>query len=121
MTCVLAQAADPGASCQTVIVVWWTASASNPPAGPAASVAVPGGSAGSARHGAPGPAMASPRLPFSTIAAASPGPNDAELGAVPFSGSGGERTQWRPLSEDQAASRVVAGPVPAVSSATVLL
>src|SRR4029077_16183936 len=121
MTCALAHAADTRATCQTVILVRFTASAVNPPAGPAASVAVPGGSAGSARHGAPGPAMASPRLPFSTIAAASPGPKDAELGAVPFSRSAGDRTQWLPLSEDQAASRVLAGPVPAASSAIVLL
>src|SRR5437868_2433320 len=121
MTCALAQAADPGTSRQTVILVRPTVSASSPPAGPAASVAVPGSSAASARHGAPGPAMASPRLPFSTIAAASPGPKDAELGAAPVSRSGDDRTQWPPLSEDQAASRLLAGPVPAVSSATVPL
>src|SRR5260370_130688 len=36
MTCALAHAADRGASCQTVILVRATASASNPPAGPAA-------------------------------------------------------------------------------------
>ena len=121
MACALAHAADPGASCQTVIVVRPAASALNPPAGPGASVAVPGGSAGSARHGAPGPATVSPRLPFSTIAAVSPGPKDAELGVAPFSRSGGDRAQWLPLSADQAASRLAAGPVPATSSATVLL
>ena len=121
MACALAHAADPGASCQTVIVVRPAASASNPPAGPGASVAVPGGSAGSARHGAPGPATVSPRLPFSTIAAVPPGPKDAELSVAPFSRSGGDRAQWLPLSADQAASRLAAGPVPAASSATVPL
>ncbi len=121
MTCVSAHAVDPGTSCQAVILVRSTASASNPPAGPAASAAVPGGSAGRARHGTPGPATASPRLPFSTIAAVSPGPKDAELSAAPFSRSGGDRTQWLPLSEDQAASRLAAGPVPVASSATVPL
>ena len=82
---------------------------------------MPGGSAGSARHGAPGPATVWPRLPFSTIAAVSPGPKDAELSVAPFSRSGGDRAQWLPLSEDQAASRLAAGPVPAASSATVPL
>ena len=121
MACALAQAADPGASCQMVIVVRLVASASNPPAGPAASVTVPGGSAGSSRHEVPGPATVWPRLPFSTIAAVSPGPKDAELTAAPSSRSGGDRAQWLPLSADQAASRLAAGPVPAASSATVLL
>ena len=121
MACALAHAADPGASCQTVIVVRPAASASNPPAGPGASVAVPGGSAGSARHPAPGPATVSPRLPFSTIAAVPPGPKEAEFSAASFSRSGGDRAQWLPPSEDQAASRVAAGPVPAASSATVPL
>lgn len=121
MACALAHAADPAASCQTVIVVRPAASASNPPAGPGASVAVPGGSAGGARHPAPGPAMVSPRLPFSTIAAVSPGPKEAELSAASFSRSGGDRAQWLPPSEDQAASRLAAGPAPAASSATVPL
>ena len=121
MTCALAHAADPGGSCQTVIVVRPAASAVNPPAGPGASVAVPGGSAGSARHGSPGPATVSPRLPASTIAAVPPGPKEAELGVAPFSRSGGDRAQWLPLSADQAATRLAAGPVPATSSATVLL
>jgi hypothetical protein len=116
MACALAQAADPGASCQTVIVVRPAASASNPPTGPGASVAVPGGSAGSARHPAPGPATVSPRPPGSTIAAVSPGPKEAELSAAPFSRSGSDRTQWLPPSEDQAASKLAAGPVPAASS-----
>src|SRR5260370_25799716 len=121
MTCALAHAADRGASCQTVILVRATASASNPPAGPTASVAVPGGSAGSARHGAPGPATARPRLPVSMIAAASPGPKDAELGAAPFSRSDGDRVQWLPPSGDQATTRLASVPVPATSSARVLL
>ena len=59
MACVVVQAAEPGASCQMVSVVRSTASASSSaPAGPGARVAVPGGSAGSARHVAPGPAIA---------------------------------------------------------------
>src|SRR5580704_2010321 len=121
MAWALAHAADPGASCQTVIVVRPAASASKPPAGPGASVAVPGGSAGSARHPAPAPATVSPRLPFSTIAAVSPGPKEAELSAAPFSRNGSDRAQWPPPSEDHAASRVAAGPVPAASSAAVPL
>jgi hypothetical protein len=121
MDCALAHAGDPGASCQTVILVRSTASAWSAPAGPAASVAVPGGSAGSARHRAPGPATVWPRLPLSMIAVVSLGPKDAELSAAPFSRSGGDRTQWLPPSEDQAASRLAAGPVPAASSAMVLL
>ena len=68
-----------------------------------------------------GPATVSPRLPFSTIAAVSPGPKEAELSAASFSRSGGDRAQWLPPSEDQAASRAAAGPVPAASSATVPL
>ena len=51
MVCVAAHArARRARSCQTVSLVLWTARASHPPAGPGASVAVPGGSAGSGRH-----------------------------------------------------------------------
>src|SRR5260370_40468364 len=117
MTCALARAADRGASCQTVILVRATASASNPPAGPAASVAVPGGSAGSARHGAPGPETARPRLPVSLTEAASPGPKDAEFGAALFSRSERHRVYWLPLAGDQAPTRPASGPVAATASA----
>ena len=121
MACALAQAADPGASCQMVIVVRLVASASNPPAGPAAQRYGARRQRGQCPPRGSGPATVWPRLPFSTIAAVSPGPNDAELTAAPSSRSGGDRAQWLPLSADQAASRLAAGPVPAASSATVPL
>ena len=83
MAWVLAQVVPPGASCQTVSVLPWTARASAVPPGPGASVAVPGGSAGSGRQAAPGPVMIWPRLPLGMIAAVPPGPNDAEVSAAP--------------------------------------
>jgi hypothetical protein len=83
MACVARQVAEPGPSCQTVSLVRWTASASQSPAGPAASVAVPAGSTGSDRHLAPAPVMVSTRFPFRTIAAPA---------AAPGSGSGGPLT-----------------------------
>ena len=117
MTWILAQACRPGRAARRSACRGRRPARRVAPAGPAASVAVPGGSAGSARHGAPGLVTVSPRLPLSTIAAVSPGPKDAELSAAPFSRSGGDRIQWLPPSEDQAASRLAAGPVPAASSA----
>ena len=58
-------------------------------------------------------------LPFSTIAAAPVGPKAVEVSVAPLSLSGGDRVQWLPLSADQAASTLAAGPLPAFSSATV--
>ena len=106
MVCVAAHAAPPGASCQTASLVLWTARASHPPAGPGASVAVPGGSAGSGRHEPAGPVMVCAWFPVSTTATVPPGPDDAEVSFAPCSGSGGDRAQWAPLSVDQAASRL---------------
>ena len=61
--------------------------------------------------------MISPRFAVVMTAAVPPGPKEAEESAAPCRGSGGDRVQWPPPSADQAASRLAAGPVPAVSSA----
>ena len=93
MVWVVAHVGEPGVSCQMVSLVRWTASASNPPAGPGASVAVPGGGAGSVRQVAPVPAKVSVRFPFSTIAAVPPGPKEAEVSFAPLRLNGGDRDQ----------------------------
>ena len=85
-----------------VILVRATASASNPPAEPAASVAVPGGSAGSARHRAPGPATAWPRPPFSMIAVAAD-EEDLVFSLVQLCAS----ATGKPLTDDEL--RLIAG------------
>jgi hypothetical protein len=51
MTCPLPKARAPGAACQIVNWVLWTARAFHPPDGLGAGVAVPGGSTGSCRQG----------------------------------------------------------------------
>ncbi len=117
MVCAFVQALPPGVACQTVSLARWTTSALIAPPGPGASVAVPGGSAGSVCQWLPAPLMVSPRWPVSTTAAVPSGPMDAEVVAAPWSGSGGESAHRRP-SADQAATRLTAGPVPARSSAT---
>src|ERR1035438_1965915 len=114
------QAGEPGASCQMVSLVRCTASASIPPAGPGASVAVPAGSAGRVRHEVAVLVMVAAWLPFSIIAAVPAGPNDVAVTALPFSRNAGDRVQWLVLSADQAARRLVAGPVPAASRASML-
>jgi hypothetical protein len=80
MTWILAHVLPPGASCQTVSVPPWTARASALPPGPGASVAVPGGSAGSGCHEDPVLVMIWPRCALVMIAAVASGPNDAEAG-----------------------------------------
>src|SRR5690348_3530134 len=117
MVWVARQPALPGPSCHTVSLVRWTASASKPPAGPGASVEVPAGRAGSDRHAAPAPVMASPRLPVRTSETAPPGPNDADASPALWSGTAGDSAQCTPLPADQAASRLASGPVPVFSSA----
>ena len=87
MAWVAAHEPPPGGSRQTASLVPWAASASHPPAGPGASVAVPGGSLGSARQG-PVAATVAARLPFSTIATVPPGADDADVSLAPCSGSG---------------------------------
>src|SRR5260221_7681016 len=118
MVCTFNQVAPPGDGCQIVRRARWTASALIAP-GPAGSVTVPGGSAGNVCQWPPALVMISPLLPVSTTAVAAEAPNDVEVTAAPFSGSGGESAQWPPLSVDQAASRRGARPLPAASSATV--
>ena len=105
MVCVAAHAAPPRGSRQTASLAPWTARASQPPAGPGASVAVPGGRAGSGRHAPAGPVMACAWFPVSTTAAMPPGPDEADVTLAPRSGSGGDRVQWLPPPVDQAASR----------------
>src|SRR5271167_2156624 len=95
MTWILAQVVPPGACCQTVRVPPRTARASAVPPGPAASVAVPGGSGGSGCQDDPALAIA-PWFAVVMIAAVPPGPNDAEVRAPPWRGSGGDRVQWPP-------------------------
>src|SRR5215470_14437504 len=119
MVWVAAHAAPPGGTCQTVSLVPWTARASHPPAGPGASVAVPGGTAGSGCHERAGPGMVCAWFPVSTTATLPPGPDDAEVTPAPRSGSGGDRAQWAP-PVDQAASRRAAVPEPAASRAMVV-
>src|SRR6266516_31333 len=120
MAWVAAQAVWPGGSRQTVSLVPWTARASHPPVRPGASVAVPGGGAGSGRHELAGPVMVAAWFPLVTTATVRLGPAEADMSLVPCSGNGGDRTQWAPLPVDQAASRRAAGPVPAASSAMVV-
>src|SRR5215831_3641702 len=115
-----AHAAPPRGSCHTASLVRWTARASHPPAGPGASVTVPGGSAGSCDHEPAGPVMVCAWFPVSTTATLPPGPDDAEVSLAPCSGSGGDRAQWVPPPVDQAASRRVAVPEPAASRAMVV-
>src|SRR5207342_1744961 len=91
-----------------------------PPMRPGASVAVPGGSAGSGRHVPAGPVIVSARFPLATTATEPPAPDDADVSLAPCSGSGCDSAQWAPPSADQAASRRAAGPVPAASSAMVV-
>ena len=86
-----------------------TASASYPDPGPGASVAVPGGTAGSARHAWPGPAMVSARLPPVSTQRLPDGPNPDAV--TPPTPTGADTVQRPPC--DQAASRSV----PAASSA----
>src|ERR1700761_5928835 len=84
MACVLAQAAEPGRSCQTVSELPSAASASVPPAAGRARVTVrPGGSGGRARQDAPGPARVSPRWPDRTTAVAPSKPKLADTAYAP--------------------------------------
>src|SRR3984957_3232458 len=115
MTWVFSQVVLPVVCCQTVVVPRWTARAAAAPPGPGASVAVPEGSGGSGCQVDPA-SMVWPRCAVVMTAAVVPGPNDAEAGAAPWSGSGGDRVQWLP-SGDQAASRLAPAPVPAWSNA----
>ena len=112
------QAAAPGASRQTVSLAWCTARASNPPAGPAVTVAVPAGTAGSGRQVPAALVATAAVVPFSTIVPA--GPNDAPVSLAPGR-SGADSIQWPPPSPDQAANRLGPGPLPAWSSAAVTL
>src|SRR5881392_340765 len=89
MVCAAAHAAPPRGSCQMASLAPWTARASQPPAEPGASVAVPGGRAGSGRHAPAGPVMACARFPVSTTAMVLPG-NRAQA----ITGPAGA---WRPL------------------------
>src|SRR5258708_4822376 len=88
MVCTFNQVAPPGDGCQIVRRARWTASALIAP-GPAGSVTVPGGSAGNVCQWPPALVMISPLLPVSTTAVAPEAPNDVEVTAAPFSGSGG--------------------------------
>ena len=63
--------------------------------------------------------ITSARPPVMITAAVPAGPKDAEVTAAPPSASGGDNDQWRPLSADQAASRLPAWLVPTSSRATV--
>ena len=120
MTCSLAQDWAPGAACQMVSWVPWTARAFHPPDGLGARVAVPGGSGGSGRHEPAALVMAAARRWFRMIARLLSGPDDADVSVAPFSGSGGDNFQCAPPSADQPASRRAADPVPAASSAVVV-
>src|SRR5690349_2652285 len=100
MAWVARQVVVPGPSCQMVSLVRWTASASYPPEGPGASVAVPAGRAGSDRHAAPGPVMVSARFPVKTTAAAPLGAKDAEASSAPRSRMMDDSAQWAPLPVD---------------------
>src|SRR5260221_5752390 len=97
MVCTFNQVAPPGDGCQIVRRARWTASALIAP-GPAGSVTVPGGSAGNVCQWPPALVMISPLLPVSTTAVAPEAPNDVEVTAAPFSGSGGERGRRAPHS-----------------------
>src|ERR1700761_789441 len=84
MACVLAQAAEPGRSCQTGSKLRSAASASLVPAAGRARVTVrPGGSGGRARQDAPDPARISPRWLDRTTAAAPLEPKDADTACAP--------------------------------------
>src|SRR6516164_2673108 len=104
MAWVTAHAAPPCGSRQMASLAPWTARASQPPAGPGASVAVPGGRAGSGCHAPAGPVMACAWFPVSTAATLPPGPDEADVSLAPCSGSGGDTVQRAPPPVDQAAS-----------------
>ena len=112
----------PGASCQMVSV----RAVDGQGIDRAAGARREGGSAGravagSARHCVPLPVITSAR-PLPVITAVAPAVlNDADARAAPPSGRAGESAQWRPLSADQAASRLAVLPVPAVRRAMVWL
>src|SRR5579862_8659360 len=116
MTWIVVQVVSPGACCQTVRVPPCTARASVVPPEPGARAVVPEGSAGSGSQEDPPGAMLWLWRPVVMIAVVPPGPNDAEVTVAPWRASGGDTVQWLP-SADQAASRLVPGPEPAVSSA----
>ena len=125
MGTLMACVAGPGggrraASCQTVSLVRWTARASNPPAGPGASVAVPAGSAGSGRHGLRGPVMVWRAVAGQDDRGGAAGPEGcrgqrrAAAAAAAATGPSGCRCRWT-----RRRAGCAAGPVPAASSATV--
>ncbi len=119
MTCALVQAWAPGAARQTVSWVPCTARAFQPPDGPGASVAVPGGSTGSGRH-EPAVLIVAARRWLRVRARLPSAAGDADVREAPFSGSGGDSVQCAAPSVDHAASRRAAGPLPAASSAVVV-
>src|SRR5689334_6293996 len=113
MAWALVQAAEPGPSCQAVSELPAAASASvTPAAGRARTTVRPGGSGGSARQEAPGPARVSPRLPDRTTAVAPPAPKEADATCAPPSRYPGDSCHCWPPSLVQAASRLADGPVP---------
>jgi hypothetical protein len=95
MVCAAAHAAAPGVSRQMVSLVRWTVRASQPPAGPGASVAAPGGRLGSSCQEPVELVMVSARPLLNTMAAPL-GPSDAERRVAPWSGSGWDRCQCSP-------------------------
>src|SRR5487761_13466 len=118
MVPVLAQMLEAGASRQSVsFTPLVTVSASRPPAGPNARVAVPAGRAGSERQEDPGPLIAAARPPPRITDMAPPTPNADDGIVAELRRSGADRVQCVPPPVVQAARRTPVLPFPAMSRA----